>query len=87
VIYIWVILIAYLPSQGEKEDQIINLNVEVEALKTRCGVYEKKINDLESRCNTHENALEMLRQQVVRLQDGQGTLSTVYHEREYTLAP
>ena len=41
-IYIWVILIAYLPSQGEKEDQIINLNVEVEALKTRCGVYEKK---------------------------------------------
>ena len=87
VIYIWVILIAYLPSQGEKEDQIINLNVEVEALKTRCGVYEKKINDLESRCNTHENALEMLWQQVVCLQDGQGTLSTVYHEREYTLAP
>jgi|ERR1700744_4022398 hypothetical protein len=76
-----------LPSQDEKDDQIIKLNMEVEALKNRCGGYEKIIKDLESRCDTHERTLEMLRQQVVRFHDSQGTLSTMYHEKEYELAP
>lgn len=75
-----------LSSQGEKEGQIIKLNMEIEALKTRCGEYEKRVQDLESRCDTHENALEMLRQQVVHLLDSQGTLSTMYREKEYELA-
>ena len=72
--------------QGKKDDQINILNMEVEALKTRCGVYEKRIDDLKSRCDTYENTLEMLRQQVVCLHDSQGTLSTEYHEKEYILA-
>ena len=76
-----------LPSQVEKDDQIVKLNTEVEALKARCGEQEKMIKDLESRCDTHENALEMLRQQVVRLLDSQGTLSTRYGEKEYKLLP
>jgi uncharacterized coiled-coil protein SlyX len=59
----------------------------VQALKTKCDRYEKRIKELESRCDTHENAMEMLRQQLVRLHDSQGTLSTMYCEKEYELAP
>lgn len=59
--------------------------MEVEALKTRCGRYEKDIKDLESRCDTHEHSLEMLQQHVVHLQDIQGALSTKYYGKEYKL--
>src|ERR1700677_2746474 len=76
-----------LPSQDEKDDEIIKLNLEVEALKARCGGQEKRIKDLESRCDMYENALEMLQQQVAQLLDSQGTLSTRHSEKEYKLLP
>jgi hypothetical protein len=76
-----------LPSQGENNDKIVELNKEVEALKARCGGYERVIEDFKSRWDTHEKTLEMLQQQVVHLQDSQGTLSTRYNGENYELLP
>jgi len=75
-----------LLAQGKDRDGIVeDLKMEVQTLKCRCDGYEKVIKDLTSRCDTHENALEMLRQQIVRYLDSQGTLSTTYHGNNYDL--
>ena len=75
-----------LPAQGKDHDRIIeDLKTEVQALKSRCNRYEKANRDLNSQCDTHENTLEMLRQQIVRFLDSQGTLSTMYHGNTYDL--
>ena len=77
-----------LLAQGKDDDGIIDgLKLEVHALKNRCDEYERMIKDLQSRCNTHQNALEMLRQQIVRCLDSQGTLSTMYHGKNYDMMP
>jgi hypothetical protein len=74
-----------LPSKGENSEEIIRLNKEVNTLKARCGGYERIIKDFEARFDSHEDALEMLRQHVVRLLDSQGTLSTRYNGKNYDL--
>ncbi|KAN0128681.1 hypothetical protein V8E53_013500 [Lactarius tabidus] len=51
--------------KGENGDKIVKLNKEFVDLKDRCAGYERVIKDLEARCDTHENALEMLQQQIV----------------------
>jgi len=77
-----------LLAQGEDNDEIAEgLKMEVQALKTRCDGYEKMIEDLTSRSETHENALEMLWQQIVCYLDSQGALSTAYHGKNYDLLP
>ena len=75
-----------LLAQGKDHDGIAeDLKMKVQTLKCRCDGYEKVIKDLTSRCNTHENALEMLWQQIVHYLDSQGTLSTMYHGNDYDL--
>ena len=60
-------------AQGEDNEEIVEgLKMEVQALKTRCNGYEKIIEDLTSKLETHENAIEMLRQQIVHYLDSQG---------------
>jgi predicted nucleic acid-binding Zn-ribbon protein len=76
-----------LPSQGENNHELVRLNEEVEALKARCSGYERIIKDLESKSETHEEVLEMIRRQVVRLENSQGTLSTSYCGQNYDLLP
>ena len=77
-----------LLAQGKDDDGIVEgLKVEVQVLKSRCDGYEKVIKDLTSRCDTHENALEMLRQQIVHCLHSQGTLSTMYHGKNYDIMP
>jgi hypothetical protein len=75
------------PFQDENDDKIGKLNKEVKAMKDRCARYERIIKDLEARCDTHENALEMLWQQVVVLHASQGTLSASYNGENYGLLP
>ena len=75
-------------AQGEDNKEIVEgLKMEVQALKTRCNRYEKIIEDLTSRLETHENAIEMLWQQIVHYLDSQGTLSTAYYGKNYDLLP
>ena len=75
-----------LLAQGKDCDGIVeDLKMEVQTLKCRCDGYEKVIKDLTSRCDTHENALEMLWQQIVCYLDSQGTLSMTYHGNNYDL--
>ena len=65
-----------LPAQGKDHDRIIeDLKTEVQAAN----------RDLNSRYDTHENTLEMLRQQTVCFLDSQGTLSMMYHGNTYDL--
>jgi hypothetical protein len=75
------------PSQGENGDKIVKLNKEFMDLKDRCAGYERVIKDLEARCDTHENALEMLPQEIVCLHVSQGTLSASYNGEKYDLLP
>ena len=75
-----------LLAQGKDDDEIVEgLKMEVEALKIRCNGYERAIKDLNSRCDTHENALEMLCQQLVGYLDSQSALSTMYNGKNYEL--
>lgn len=75
------------PAQGEDEETVHDLKMEVQTLKGRCDEHEKKIDDLESRCDTHERVIEMLRQEIVGLKDSQNTLSTAYHGERYDMIP
>ena len=75
-----------LLAQGKDCDGIVeDLKMEVQTLKCRCDGYEKVIKDRTSQCDTHESALEMLRQQIVRYLDSQSTLSMTYHGNNYDL--
>ena len=77
-----------LLAQGKDDDGIIEgLKLEVHTLKNRCNRYERMIKDLQSRCYTHQNALEMLLQKIVHCLDSQGTLSTMYHRKNYDMMP
>ncbi|KAF8262958.1 hypothetical protein EI94DRAFT_1704378 [Lactarius quietus] len=62
-----------------------DLEMEVQALTARCDEYERIIKDLQSAQDTHENILEMLRQQIVSLHDSGGTLSSMYGGKNYNL--
>lgn len=64
-----------------------DLKKEVLTLRGRCDHQEEVIKDLQSRCETHENVLEMLRKEIVSLHDSQKTLSTMYCGENYELAP
>ncbi|KAF8274188.1 hypothetical protein EI94DRAFT_1696131 [Lactarius quietus] len=57
----------------------------VQALTARCNEYERIIKDLQSARDTHENILEMLRQQIVGLHDSRGILSSAYGGKNYDL--
>jgi archaellum component FlaC len=59
--------------------------LEVQAQKDRCNEHKEKIEELESRCDTHERVIEMLWQEIVGLKDSQNTLSTAYHGKRYDL--
>jgi predicted nucleic acid-binding Zn-ribbon protein len=77
-----------LPSEGNDDNGIVRgLKMEVQALKSRCDEQERTIKDLQSRYETHENVLEMLRREIVGLHDSQKTINTVYHGRNYDLVP
>ncbi|KAF8264130.1 hypothetical protein EI94DRAFT_1703479 [Lactarius quietus] len=60
-----------------------DLEMEVQALMARCNEYERIIKDLQSACDTPENILEMLRQQIISLHDSGGTLSSLYSGKNY----
>jgi len=45
------------------------------------------IEDLKSRCETHERVLETLRQEIVQLHDSRKTLNTMYDGKSYDLMP
>ncbi|KAF8262980.1 hypothetical protein EI94DRAFT_1704359 [Lactarius quietus] len=62
-----------------------DLKLEVQALMVRCNEYERIMKDLQSACDTHENILKMLRQQIVNLHDSRGTLSSAYGGKNYDL--
>jgi hypothetical protein len=75
-----------LPAQGNDSDRIVeDLKKEVQTLKDLCKEHEGMIKDLQSRCDTHENVLEMLRQEIVGLNESRGTLSTTYGGKNYNL--
>ncbi|KAF8258338.1 hypothetical protein EI94DRAFT_1708091 [Lactarius quietus] len=79
---------ARLQENGEDDNKTIKeLKMEVEALKSRCNGYEREIRDLQGMCDTHENVLEMLRQQIMRLVDAQGIPNTTYGGKSYVLIP
>ena len=59
--------------------------MEAQNLKDRCNGHEKKIKDLESRCETHKRIIEMLWKEIVGLKDSQNTLSTTYDGKTYDL--
>jgi hypothetical protein len=71
-------------SKDDKET-MKELITEVNNFKNRCDGYEKIIRDLICRCEMHERALEMHRQNIVRIQDSQGTLTTMYGGKSYQL--
>ncbi len=48
---------------------------------------DKMIEDLKSRCETHERVLKTLRQEIVQLHDSQKTLNTMYDGKSYDLMP
>ncbi|KAF8257438.1 hypothetical protein EI94DRAFT_1708999 [Lactarius quietus] len=74
--------------QGEDDNKTIKeLEMEVEALKSRCNGYEREIRDLQGTCDTHEKVLEMLRQQIMHLMDAQGIPNTTYGGKSYDLIP
>jgi hypothetical protein len=50
-------------------------------------MYEKMIRDLQSRCDTHERALETYRQEMVGLHKYLKMLDTTYDGEDYELAP
>jgi predicted nucleic acid-binding Zn-ribbon protein len=79
-----------MPAQGKDEDDdgiVKDLKKEVQTLKGRYNEPERIIKDLQSRCETHENVLEMLRQEIVGLHDSQKTLDTMYLGNSYDLEP
>jgi hypothetical protein len=55
-----------------------DLKEEVEDLKSRCAMLERTINQLVSRCDTHERCLEGYRQHLVKIKVLEGTLDTSY---------
>ena len=61
--------------------------MEAQTLKVRCDKLERKFKDLESRCDTHERVIELLRQEIVGLKDSQNILSVAYHGERYDLIP
>lgn len=62
-----------------------NLKIEVQTLKNRCDRYEKMIKDLQSKCETNEMFLEMLRKDVVGILSAQKRLDTTYKGKSYEL--
>ena len=78
--------ITHAASSSKDRDGIVGyLKMKVQTLKCRCDGYEKVIKDLTSQCDMHENALEMLQQQIVHYLDSQATLSMMYHGNYYDL--
>jgi chromosome segregation ATPase len=75
-----------LPKQGADNDEAIkDIKMELEAQKMRCDGHERMIKDLQSICDTHENTLEMLRQQIVELHRSNGTLNATYYGETYDI--
>ncbi|KAF8259736.1 hypothetical protein EI94DRAFT_1706873 [Lactarius quietus] len=76
----------FLHAEGEDNNKTFkDLKMEVQALTARCDEYERIIKDIQSACDTHENILEMLRQQIVNIHDSGGTLNSMYGGKNYDL--
>ena len=71
----------------DENKRVEELEMEVERLKRKCDGYERMILDLKSRSDTHKNALEMIRQQIIHLHDSQGTPNTTYGSNNYDIMP
>jgi archaellum component FlaC len=63
------------------------LKNEVQALKSRCDILEKTVNNLKSICDTHQGIIETFRQQIVNLHGHQGTLDLSYQGEEFESMP
>jgi hypothetical protein len=85
VIYDWSSSLMLPKKDGDNEEAIKELKIEVEAQKMRCDGHERMIKDLQSICDTHENTLETLRQKVVELHRSNGTLSATYYGETYDI--
>jgi uncharacterized protein YlxP (DUF503 family) len=57
----------------------------VQALKNKCDTLERTIQDLQSRFNMHESALEGYRMQVVGILNVHGALDTSYEGEKFDL--
>jgi hypothetical protein len=71
----------------EYNQLIDELKKEVQVLKGRCDAQDRIIIDLQSKCETHENVLEVLQQEIVCLHQAGKTLSTMYGGENYDLMP
>ena len=67
------------PTQGTDNRIIIeDLKNEIQALKSRCNVFERTVEDLQCRLETHKKFIEGYREEIVRIQADQGTLNVTY---------
>ena len=81
-----------LAKGADDTTQVEGLKNEVQALKGRCDMLEKAVNDLKktvqvlkSRNGTHQKLLEALRQHTVNFEWQEGTLDQAYEGEEYEL--
>jgi hypothetical protein len=73
-----------LPVQEANFDAIIKgLREDVNALGSKCDRLEIVIQELQSRCSTHERAVDDYRQEIVRIKDRPGTLDTSYRRENF----
>lgn len=62
------------------------LKKEVQALKDKCNMLERTIQNLQTRFSMHEIAVEGYRQEVLRLLNAHGALDTSYGGDSFDLA-
>jgi hypothetical protein len=75
-----------LPVQGAENGTIVeDLKRNVQALKNKCDTLERTVQDLQSRFNMHESALEGYRMQVVNFLNVHGALDTSYGGEKFDL--
>jgi hypothetical protein len=58
---------------------------EVQTLKTRCNMLEKRVKDLEWRCESHEVLLERDRLEILKLHASRGPIDTEYNGEKFDL--
>jgi chromosome segregation ATPase len=63
------------------------LKNELQAVKTRCDMLEKTVNDLQILTQTHERTLETFRQHIIDIQAHQRTLNTSYGGEVFEVVP
>jgi hypothetical protein len=58
---------------------------EVQTLKTRCDMLEKRVEDLEGRCESHEALLERDRLEILKAHASRGPIDTEYNGERFDL--